>query len=41
MDTVVMDWVRIGISAAAFILLLKLIFMNVKVPGLSDLVASI
>lgn len=41
MDSVVMDWLRIGLSAAAVILLLKLIFLRVQVPGLSQAVASI
>lgn len=40
-DTVVADWVRIGVAAAAFILVLKLIFLRVHVPGLSDAVAAI
>ena len=41
MDSVVADWVRIGIASAAFILVLKLIFLRVRVPGLSDAVAAI
>lgn len=41
MDSVVADWIRIGLSAAAFILVLKLVFLRVRVPGLSDAVAAI
>jgi hypothetical protein len=40
-DSVVADWIRIGIASAAFILVLKLIFLRVRVPGLSDAVAAI
>jgi hypothetical protein len=40
-DTVVMDWLRIGLSAAGVILLLKLIFLRLHVPGLSPAVAAI
>lgn len=36
-----MDWLRIGLSAAAVILVLKLIFLRVNVPGLSAAVAAI
>jgi hypothetical protein len=41
MDSVVMDWLRIGLSAAAVILLLKLVFLKVNVPGVSAAVAAI
>jgi hypothetical protein len=41
MQTAVMDWVRVGLGAMAFILLAKLVFTTVKVPGLSGLVASV
>jgi hypothetical protein len=41
MDSVVMDWLRIGLSAAAFILVLKLVFLRVNVPGVSPAVAAI
>lgn len=41
MDSVVMDWLKIGLSAAGVILLLKLIFMRVQVPGLSPAIAAI
>jgi hypothetical protein len=36
-----MDWLRIGLSAASVILLLKLIFLRLHVPGLSQTVAAI
>lgn len=36
-----MDWLRIGLSAAGVILLLKLIFLRVNVPGLTPAVAAI
>lgn len=41
MDSVVADWFRIGLSAAGVILLLKLIFLRLHVPGLSQAVAAI
>lgn len=41
MDSVVMDWLRIGVTAAAVILVLKLIFLRVNVPGVSAAVAAI
>lgn len=41
MDTVIADWVRIGVASAAFILVLKLLFLKFRVPGLSDAVAAI
>lgn len=41
MDSVVMDWIRIGLAAVGFILVLKLVFLRFQVPGVTPAVASI
>lgn len=42
MDTVAMDALRIGLTAAAVILFLKLLFVQwIKLPGLTPLIAAI
>lgn len=42
MDTAIMNVVRVGLAATAFILAMKLIFLGpIKIPGLSDVVAAI
>lgn len=40
-SSVIADWALIGLSAASFILVLKLIFLRFQVPGVTPAVASI
>jgi hypothetical protein len=40
-ETRVFEWLTIGISAAAFILALKLVVMPLKIPGLTQVIATL
>lgn len=40
-DSAVGQWAMVGLSAASFILVLKLIFLKFQIPGLTPAVASI
>lgn len=42
MDTVLMDWIRIGLAAAAFILVAKWLFVGIlPIPGLKQAAAAL